>query len=317
MNTISNNSSIADSFFERSGFKEIFSKDNYKKNSSFAIQFLIALNQSNETIKNYIDKMQKEKKDRIDAAFSSRALTPLHLAVLKNNREIAEKLIAYKADVNKRDAQGWTPMHYAALFADGQMLSFLEERGGKRSLIMHLGATVKEIRMNAGSEESNHSRQKLFIGEEEKAIPCDFSLATLNELGLLDYMDIQIFPLEMEVDNVKEEFSIPSLIDELEKKRESLSHSAPLLRIGKDSILEKAKIADRSTRSLFAFQGIEKGAPIGVFGGRLQKKPAAQNLQEILLHRQAGEDVFNYSKNLQLDICPESVGNAMRFINDG
>jgi hypothetical protein len=42
-------------------------------------------------------------------------MTPLHYAAAYGHKDVAELLLANKADVNAKDNQGWTPLHYAAL----------------------------------------------------------------------------------------------------------------------------------------------------------------------------------------------------------
>jgi ankyrin repeat protein len=42
-------------------------------------------------------------------------LTPLHLAALRGHQEVAELLLARKAEVNAKDKLGLTPLHMAAL----------------------------------------------------------------------------------------------------------------------------------------------------------------------------------------------------------
>lgn len=52
--------------------------------------------------------------------------TPLHLAVKKNLTEETELLLAAKADVNAKDAEGKTPFDYA----EGEVKELLKKHGG-------------------------------------------------------------------------------------------------------------------------------------------------------------------------------------------
>jgi hypothetical protein len=51
--------------------------------------------------------------------------TALHWAASNDHKEVAELLIASKADVNARDNKGWTPLHAAAIQGYKDMAEFL------------------------------------------------------------------------------------------------------------------------------------------------------------------------------------------------
>jgi ankyrin repeat protein len=57
--------------------------------------------------------------------------TPLHIAVLSNQEEVAELLLRRGADINARadDENGGTPLHWVAFFANYDMVEFLVEVG--------------------------------------------------------------------------------------------------------------------------------------------------------------------------------------------
>jgi ankyrin repeat protein len=46
-------------------------------------------------------------------AKSKGGFTPLHFAASEGHQDVAEVLLAHKADVNTKDDSGWTPLHYA------------------------------------------------------------------------------------------------------------------------------------------------------------------------------------------------------------
>ena len=58
-------------------------------------------------------------------AVNAQGESPLMLAALKGNFELAQKMIQKGADINKT---GWTPLHYAASTGQLRMMSFLLEK---------------------------------------------------------------------------------------------------------------------------------------------------------------------------------------------
>lgn len=43
-------------------------------------------------------------------------MSALHYACRYVNLEVVEELLRYNAEVNKEDAEGWRPLHYAAKY---------------------------------------------------------------------------------------------------------------------------------------------------------------------------------------------------------
>ncbi len=56
--------------------------------------------------------------------------TPLHLAAGRGNKEIVELLLANKAEVNAVDNEGWTPLHSATTFKQKEIEDLLVAKGG-------------------------------------------------------------------------------------------------------------------------------------------------------------------------------------------
>ena len=52
-------------------------------------------------------------------------LTPLHYAVARGHKEVAELLITKGADVNAKDDDGWTPLHDAAFEGHKEIVELL------------------------------------------------------------------------------------------------------------------------------------------------------------------------------------------------
>ncbi len=57
--------------------------------------------------------------------------TPLHLAAAKGNKDIVELLLANKADIDAADNEGWSPVHSAVTFSQKDIAEFLIAKGGK------------------------------------------------------------------------------------------------------------------------------------------------------------------------------------------
>jgi len=57
--------------------------------------------------------------------------TPLHLAAAKGNSDIVELLLASKAEINATDNDGWSPMHSAVFWHQQAIADLLAAKGGK------------------------------------------------------------------------------------------------------------------------------------------------------------------------------------------
>ncbi|MGO8926242.1 MAG: ankyrin repeat domain-containing protein, partial [Limisphaerales bacterium] len=56
--------------------------------------------------------------------------TPLHLAARLGHKDVAELLLASKADVNAKDNGGQTPLHLAVVFGHKDVAELLRQHGG-------------------------------------------------------------------------------------------------------------------------------------------------------------------------------------------
>jgi hypothetical protein len=57
--------------------------------------------------------------------------TPLHLAAAKGNKDIVELLLANKANINALDNDGWSPLHSAVIGGQKETADLLAAKGGK------------------------------------------------------------------------------------------------------------------------------------------------------------------------------------------
>jgi ankyrin repeat protein len=56
--------------------------------------------------------------------------TPLHFAALVGHKDVAELLLANRADVNAKTVDGETPLHWAAAVGDKDVVELLSKHGG-------------------------------------------------------------------------------------------------------------------------------------------------------------------------------------------
>lgn len=83
----------------------------------------------------------------------SRRCSCLHLAVFRDNAEIAEDLINKGADVNNKDDEDRTPLFYAALQSKPKLAELLMQRGGDVQVKDKGGNTVLDAAIRAGEKE--------------------------------------------------------------------------------------------------------------------------------------------------------------------
>ena len=76
---------------------------------------------------------------------TSRKLTPLHIAVIAENVDTAEKLIKAGVDVNATDYQDWTPLHHAALAGHQVLIDLLLTAKADKNLLTATDATYQDI----------------------------------------------------------------------------------------------------------------------------------------------------------------------------
>ena len=79
-----------------------------------------------------LGKVQALLKDHPDLVFSkdNTGGTLLHVAAAKGYKDVAELLLANKADANAKNNGGATPLHYAALEDHKDVVKLLRQHGG-------------------------------------------------------------------------------------------------------------------------------------------------------------------------------------------
>ena len=71
-------------------------------------------------------------KDNPDLVFSRDrdGMTPLHWAEQEGHKDMAELLLANRAEINAKDNNGWTPLHYAIAYGYKEAAQVLRQQGG-------------------------------------------------------------------------------------------------------------------------------------------------------------------------------------------
>lgn len=104
---------------------------------------------------------------------------PLHCAVLWNQSEIAEILLANGADIEIRDPdRNTTPLRYAIVYCQKEMIPLLISHGAEAGAIVENGTTALQLAMDAAGgalEEYDDMPSRTAYGE---------IVGLLNELGV-------------------------------------------------------------------------------------------------------------------------------------
>lgn len=72
-------------------------------------------------------------------------LTPLHLAVIVKNIDIVRILLENGAEVNTRDANGWTALHHAMVLGDEAIITLLKEKGAADDILDPRNGTPADL----------------------------------------------------------------------------------------------------------------------------------------------------------------------------
>ena len=145
-------SAAQSSFFDRDQFLgEIFPQNRYREIqrapqgdprkqqvAGTYIQHMLVADLSIATISRHIDQ-HSSWTNALNENFYS--LSPLHVAVIKGNRQAVELLIKREADVSQKDHRGWTPLHHAAALGEDSILSLLIDKVGAQAAKRFLNNT--------------------------------------------------------------------------------------------------------------------------------------------------------------------------------
>ena len=91
--------------------------------------------------------------DQNAVAENGTKVQPLHSAVARRNLELTKLLLAHGADVNGRQAGGWTPLHSAAYHGASDLVELLLRQGADPALTSDDGRTASDMARAAGHEQ--------------------------------------------------------------------------------------------------------------------------------------------------------------------
>lgn len=304
---------------EKFHFNSFFTKENYvkKENSPYCLHFLMFFNQPRASLEKTITPA------RIDAKCTERQITPLHLAVMKNDPELVAMLLLRGANRNARDKFGYTPLHYAACLTNETIIKHLKMGGADASARTYLGMTCEQIRIHRGLDPAIWSQGKISVreGSNETVVDLWSPEAVHEHLGLKAYTDEIQFSDSLEASSSESnrrelQLQAPKLQMVLSQQKIALKAKPPALCVA-EAVHLKALGSSRFGKELLAGQAFKRGEPIGVYGGKLAAKPKGRVFEDLLMGSPSeADDAHTYSSHLGLNVDPREAGNAMRFIND-
>ncbi len=132
--------------------------------------------------------------------------TPLHKACYNNNYELAQLLLKYKADPNKRTEFSWTPLHSACKWNNAKLAALMLQHGADINARsdgdqtpLHITTTVSACRdtlvtllmdSNLDPNAKNNSDEKAFQIAKRTGLTCSLfdmvNPALSVETGIID-----------------------------------------------------------------------------------------------------------------------------------
>lgn len=185
-------------FTDRIFWNNLYPQNRYKERTAFALNFLLAKDQPENTVLTYIETLKAKNPERLTQKDPENSdLTPLHIAAMKANSQAANNILAAAKNqievrrmLNQQDAFGYTPLHMAALTSDVLYQTFLNQ-GADPSIKNARGGTPADLLSLTGRVTVLRSKDTLFFEDpatkevHKVALMSEPQLAKLFPVGFI------------------------------------------------------------------------------------------------------------------------------------
>ncbi|MFI5342782.1 MAG: ankyrin repeat domain-containing protein [Chlamydiales bacterium] len=335
--------------FTKTDWANLFSRELYekyvKKDSSLSekdkelikdhsLKYLIALNQSDGSILNYIQKLKTNNSAQINSHFPTHQITALHIAIMRNRMTIVNKLIASGAIIDAQDEYGWTALHHAAIVSNDLVAFILSKnpmefktnnKGGTYQDLMSLqSGQVQNVALPAidVASSSNMEYASMLTVEQIPAAPSSIYYQPIDKPK--EQVSREVLSARLNITYIDEckwpDTMLYTLWNSAHSSRgDSLSQIQirelyPLLKIVPPKIILKEVLIPSSgsvSMEVLADKQLKPFSLIGEYTGKIKKIP----------HTQEGEGTYSFvlerKEDHTLSVDAEIAGNWARYMNDG
>jgi ankyrin repeat protein len=99
-----------------------------------------------------VNNLLRDEPDQVNAVSPAHHWTPLHVAVMRNDKRMVDILLRHGANVNAQNLEGRTPLHDAAGRGESALVELLLEHGADKSLL-YKGKTALQRAQDRGHDE--------------------------------------------------------------------------------------------------------------------------------------------------------------------
>lgn len=281
-------------------------EDVRKKVQNGLVEYLIALNQSDDTVMR-----QVAKKPALLRHTSNRhGLSILDLAIMKGRESLVSKLLDQGASLDQPDAYGWLPVHHAALAGD-RLFKLIVQRGADPNKTTRLGGTCEDLRQLAGIVELTTSLKGLSLETEDKQHVSFDPNQHLQLFGMTKYTDVPYYP-EEHIKRLWIQKKEPSDFEEQFEFNNRAAFEGAFQKPAK-VVVKRLTVGGESGAhwGLFADEDLPFGATLFTYTGQYAEYERHGNLNDILNGKVTPRPY------LLDNIDAQFVGNCSRFMNEG